>query len=47
MILPSRSQKHSQTYRFEYAGAEKQATEKIGFHHLLSFFFLLLIQTLD
>jgi len=30
MILPGSSQKYLQS-TFEYAGAEKQATEKVGF----------------
>ena len=37
MILLSSSQIYSRTY-LEYAGAEKQTAEKVGFRHLLSFF---------
>ena len=39
MMLPSSSQKHLRTY-LEYAGAEKQTTEKVGFRHLSLFFLL-------
>jgi len=35
MILPSSSQKYLRS-TFEYAGAEKQTTKEVGFHHHLS-----------
>ena len=33
--------KYTRERTFEYAGAEKQTAEKVGFRHLLSFFLLL------
>jgi len=39
MILPSSSQKHSRTYRW-ICGSWETDRRKVGFRHLLSFFFL-------